>query len=61
MTPGRRNSAWIRVHAGCGRSASAGVKGGVNSLRSSAASSSSGGTGQVMPTTAARRRYSDTV
>ena len=48
----------MRGQSGCGRSASAGVNGGVNSLRSSATSSSTAGTGQVMPTTAARRRYS---
>ena len=41
--------------------ASASNDAGVNSRRSSAASSISSGTGQVMPTTPARRRYSPTV
>jgi hypothetical protein len=52
----------MRAQSGCGRTFAAVIApGGVNSVRSSAASSSSGGTGQVMPTTAARRRYSATV
>src|SRR3954453_16979716 len=46
----------MRAHFGCGRGASVDANGGVNSLRSNAASSSSDGTGQVIPTTAARRR-----
>jgi hypothetical protein len=62
VTPGRRISAWIRIQSGCGRTVSAAIApGGVNSFRSRAVSSSSDGTGQVMPTTAARRRYSATV
>ena len=62
MTPARRISAWIRTQSGCGRTVSVAIApGGVNSLRSSAVSSRSDGTGQVMPTTAARRRYSATV
>jgi hypothetical protein len=52
----------MHAQAGCGRIFSARIDpAGVNSLRCSAASSSSGGTGHVMPTTAARRRYSATV
>jgi transposase len=44
-----------------GSFASPTAKGGLNSRRSSATSSNSAGTGQVMPTTPARRRYSATV
>jgi hypothetical protein len=43
------------------RAGSPAAKGGLNNWRSSAVSSSSAGTGQVMPTTPARRRYSATV
>ena len=46
------------VFTGCVLSSNVG---GVNSRRSSSASSNPSGTGQVMPTTAARRRYSPTV
>jgi len=46
---------------GSGRRGFSSNVGGVNSRRSSSASSTPSGTGQVMPMTAARRRYSPTV
>ena len=61
VTPGRRSSAWYGSIPAAAAGSWTGVKGGLNSRPSRATSSSSGGPGQVMPTTAARRRYSATV
>ena len=60
VTPGRRSSACSRGQSGCGRDGSA-TNGGLDSLCSSVASSNPSGTGQEMPNTPARRRYSATV
>ena len=61
VTARRFSSLWTWDQSGSGRAGFSSNVGGVNSRRSSSASSNPSGTGQVMPTTAARRRYSPTV
>src|SRR4029077_5572537 len=61
VTARRFSSLWTWDQSGNGRTGFSSNVGSVNSRRSSSASSSPSGTGQVMPITAARRRYSPTV
>ena len=61
VTPRRFSSLWTWFQSGSARAGFASNDAGVNRRRSNSASSIPSGTGQVMPTTPARRRYSATV